>query len=148
MASEKDLLAMLKGLPEQAVEKIVKIAGDMAVKEKARAEAQEKLDVAKTAILEALQPAIAELKVDFDVKVRNGAADIHLVGAGKGGGGTPSSGTFRSTGHTMRWFVEEYGTPEEAAEYEDADPSTGSGRGKQYNLAMKARTRWVEAGSP
>lgn len=148
MANEKDLLAMLKGLPEAAVDKIVKIAGDMAVKEKARAEAQGKLDTAKGAIMEALHGTVADLKVDFDVKVRNGAVDIHLVGAGKGGGGTPSSGTFRSTGHTMKWFVENYGTPEEAADYDDADPSTGSGRGKQYNLAMKARARWVEAGSP
>ena len=148
MANEKDLLAMLKGLPEAAVDKIVKIAGDLAVKEKARAEAQEKLDASRTEIATALQPILATVKVDFDIKVRNGLADIHLVGAGKGGGGTPSSGTFRSTGHTMKWFVEEYGTDEEKADYAEADPSTGSGRGKQYNLAMKARARWVEAGSP
>lgn len=147
MTTEKDLekvlLSILKGLPQDAVGRVMKRAVSDAGKERVKAEAQSKIDALREQIATAVAPAVAQVKADFDIRVRNGVVDVHLVGVKQSSGGaTANTPISKDTGMSMRQLVEGY-LPGKLDEFDTADSKTGSGRGKRTNLALAARKIWL-----
>ena len=133
MAETKELLALLKGLSPDVADKLVAQAQEAAQKAKDRAEAQAKLDGVKTTIADLMAEIIKEVKTDFDVKVRGGKVEVHLVGIGTGGRtvGAPKSTPIKDSGMSMRQLVETF-TPDKVADFNEGDGN------KKYQLAMAA----------
>lgn len=135
----QQLLAMLQNLPADVQQKIAATTKAAVDKADAQAKAQAKLNEYKGKVQEALATLVAEIKVNFDVSVRDGKVDVHLVGTRGGGGGGAGSGDTPSAGSGMsqKELVEKF-TPDKLAEFLAADTTTGQGRGVRQKIAVEA----------
>lgn len=144
----QELLAMLEGLSDGAVDTILGDLKSKADKIRVQDEAKKKLDEAKSTIETALAEVIAQVK-DFDVHVRGGVLEIKVVGAaGVRAVGAAKATPVRDSGMTTRDLIWHY-LPEEWEAYNKlvqdeavarkVDPKAGgSERGKITKLAMTA----------
>lgn len=89
----KNLVDILRGmgLTEASAATFATRVGEQVAKDKTRAEAEEKLAKTQTHIATALADIVKSIGVDFNVTVRSGKIDVHLVGAGGGGSRTVSA---------------------------------------------------------
>jgi len=88
----QELLDILKGLPTEAQNAILNVARQQATRIKQEAEQQAKLERAKDSITKAITPIAAEVP-NFDVRVRNGAVEVKLVGVARTPGQPKTTGT-------------------------------------------------------
>jgi len=132
MPNPKDIVELLRGLPQEVVDKIYANVQAEAQKAKDRIERQQRLDAQKARITEAITPIATDLGIDFDVKVRGGKVDVALVGVGGGKISAPTKTPIRDSGMSSRELVERY-LPERLDEFD-----ANTDRNFRYGLAMQA----------
>ena len=126
----QSLLSTLKGLPEDAIDVILKQAVVAAARVREEQEQRAKLEAAKASIVKALTGVDV---LNFDVQKRGDRIEVKLVGVNTSGRtvSAPKSTPVKDSGMSMKKLVQTY-TPDKMDEFNDGD------RNRKYALAQAA----------